>query len=97
MGAVLSVPESFLAPIRQLLAGQEIPLEVVCGGEGAVRVAQSGERRECDLTTLHAGGWITCPTAWAMASGLQIGNPAMGKILNLLDIRVRRCDLGCFQ
>lgn len=97
MRAALSVPEPLLASVRQLVAGEEIALDVVCGGQCAVRVEQGNERLESDLTTLHAGGWITCPAAQAVASKLQISNGAMGKILNLLQIKIRRCDLGCFE
>jgi hypothetical protein len=97
MKAVLSVPESLLARVRELVEGEEIALEVVSSGPCTVRVELSGERLESDLTTLHAGGWITCPAARAAASKLQISNRAMGKILNLLEIKIRRCDLGCFE
>ena len=97
MRAVLSVPESLAGAVRQVVADEDIPLDVVCEGQCAVRVEQGSERMECDLVTLHAGGWITCPVARATASKLQIGNRAMGRILNLLEIKVRRCDLGCFQ
>lgn len=97
MRAVLSVPESLLGAVRQLVASEEIALDVASSGQCAVRVEEGSERMECDLTTLHAGGWITCPAAQAAASKLQISNRAMGKILDLLDIKVRRCDLGCFQ
>jgi len=97
MRAVLSVPESLAESVRELVAAEEISLEVACEGEGTVRVEQGRERMECDLATLHAGGWITCPVARATASKLQIGNRAMGKILSVLNVKIRRCDLGCFQ
>lgn len=93
---VLSVPQSLLASVRQLVASEAIPLEVASAGRCTVRVEQGEARAECDQAVLHPGGWIACPTAQAAASRLQISNRAMGRILNLLEIKIRQCDLGCF-
>ena len=97
MAAVLSVPEPLLAPLKQLVAAEAIGVEITSGGEATMRIEQDKPKMESDLSTLRAGGWITCPVARAGASKLEISNRAMGKILDLLKIKVRRCDLGCFQ
>ena len=97
MKPILSVPESLLGAIRDLVGAEQIALEVTAKADGAVRVQAGDQRRECDLAVLHQGGWITCHTARAMASRLQIANASMGKLLESLSVKVRRCDLGCFQ
>jgi len=97
MGAVLSVPEPLLESMRRLVADEAIGVQITGGGECTMRVENDKPQMESDLTALRAGGWITCPVAWAVASKLQITNMAVGRILSFLEIKVRRCDLGCFQ
>ena len=42
------------------------------------------------------GGRIACATAFALAQKLKISRAEMGKILDALEIRITRCQLGCF-
>lgn len=56
-----------------------------------------GERRESTADTLEAGGWIRCATAWAVAARHEIALRRLGALLNALDIKVRKCSLGCFE
>jgi hypothetical protein len=46
--------------------------------------------------TLCAGGWISCALAWGMAKKLGLEGASFGRLLDVLDIRVRECQLGCF-
>ncbi len=52
--------------------------------------------RQSDMDVLYADGWIACETARATADRLDIALPAMGELLELLNVKVRQCGLGCF-
>ena len=97
MYAVLAVPEVLSKSVSNFVQTEKIPLAVVTGEEGTVLVVHSGKRRESSLSVLEAGGWIACATARSMAPKLGIPPQALGKLLNHLDIRIRSCELGCFD
>ena len=61
------------------------------------RVLASGERRQSIDDTLEAGGWITCGHALKLARQLGIPSLQFGALLDLLEIKVRECSLGCFK
>jgi hypothetical protein len=96
MKCTLDVPEPLVADIRKLVTDEEISLTIVTGADAPVQVAIGPERMESDLSVLRPNGWITCAVARAMSAKLQISISAMGKLLDSLAIKVRRCDLGCF-
>jgi len=62
-----------------------------------VAVSPEGERRESNADTLESGGWISCSTAWAMGKKHGMAIPQLGALLDELDVKVRRCPLGCFK
>jgi hypothetical protein len=82
--------------VTRLIGDEGIPVEIVSEGECAVRVVQSEGRVESDPGTLQSGGWIKCETAREMAGRLNIDTRQMGRLLDLLDVKVRECGLGCF-
>lgn len=97
MHATLGVPETILKPLGVFIEAEEIPLEVVAGQEGAVQVVRSEEGRQSTPAVLHAGGWITCSMAREMADRLGVKTRDIGKLLNYLEIKIRACELGCFE
>jgi len=97
MSVTLCVPEELRESVDTFVNAEGLPIDVVSDDSGTVRVVQSGERRKCDPTTLQAGGWIPCTVARAMAAKMRIDSRKMGKLLDLLDIKVRECALGCFE
>ncbi|HUW82410.1 MAG TPA: hypothetical protein VMZ31_06375 [Phycisphaerae bacterium] len=97
MTASLVVPESMATSVCEFLATESIPLDVVTSGQSALRVEASTTRQQCKTDVLYTGGWIACSQALKIADALDIGAGSMGKLLNLLDIRVRQCQLGCFR
>ena len=92
----LRAPEEMLESIRRLVESEEIPIQVVSQGECALRVIRSEGRAESDLNTLQSGGWIKCEVARAVAGKLNTSTQKTGKLLDVLDIKVRECGLGCF-
>lgn len=73
-----------------------VQLDVVDLREAALVVRLSDERRECDLSALYCGGWMSCATARALADKLGIANRDVGRLLDHFDIKVKDCALGCF-
>jgi len=80
----------------RFLRSARLPLRVVTGNEGTVRVVCSERPGSCTVRRLYVGGSIACETARAVATrlGLRVGQ--MGRLLDFLGIKVRRCSLGCF-
>jgi len=97
MPSTLVVPGTLLNSVSEFVRAEKIALDVVTGEEGTVCIVQSETRRQSTLLVLEAGGWITCSAAHAMAANLGITLQAMGKLLDHLDIRIRVCELGCFD
>ncbi len=96
MQAKLSVPETLADSISAFVGAQSIPLTVVTGDDAIVRVVQAREGQESSVSTLQAGGWITCGVARELAEKLGIELHQAGKLLNHLEIKIRACALGCF-
>jgi hypothetical protein len=69
------------------ILSQHVPL-----GNGAPR-----EALECTVETLYSGGWIACSTALALAEALGVPARDIGRLLDLLRIKVKRCSLGLFE
>lgn len=90
------VESSVAETLKRFLAGEEIPLELAGQDEGMVNVLSCQERKAGDLTTLYAGGSITCPIARAMADQLDLSYGQMGRLLNHLNVKIQSCSLGCF-
>lgn len=97
MSATLRVPESLAERVRSFVANEGLSLEVVTDADGVVAVVESGHGHESTATTIHAGGWIACQTAFHVAGKLGIPTLHVGKLLNHLDVRIRACQLGCFE
>ena len=55
------------------------------------------EKSASEPTRLHSGGRITCPKAFAAAHQLGISRGDIGRLLNLLKIKITACQLGCFK
>ncbi len=54
------------------------------------------ERGVCEPDLLHCGGRMSCPNAFAAAARLRISRADMGRLLNLLEVKIGNCQLGCF-
>ena len=91
------VEVSIVDQLREFLETAGIDIAVVTDGNYDLAVVQSKDRQESDLDTVYSGGWIACETARGLAKKLQIPVGQMGKLLDHLDVKVRRCGLGCFE
>jgi hypothetical protein len=94
--ATIRAPRSMIAKLRNLMDREGIDLEVMERG-GDVRVVIRGGDSECDVKTLRMGGRVSCVVARAMAKRLQVSSRTVGRLMNLLDIKICSCELGCFS
>ena len=91
------MPASAAGQVGQFLRQEQLDWELVSEGDCDVAVVRCTQRQESDLSTLYSGGWITCETARSLAPRLGVSLAQMGRLLDLLDVKVRRCSLGCFR
>ena len=54
------------------------------------------EKLERALTSRTEDGRIGCEAALETAAEFEVAPSVVGKILNRLDIKIARCQLGCF-
>jgi len=94
----LCVPTELREKVAAFIEANGVNWSVVDAEPCDIRVAVGppGERRESNADTLESSGWISCPTARAMGKKHGIAIPQLGALLNELDVKVRRCLLGCF-
>ena len=95
MGTI-GVPDDLRDALVSLVEREGIPVEIVPPGEGVVEVVRTEARAESSTTTLQSGGCISCATAFAAAERLDVSLEQLGAMLDGLDVRVRRCQLGLF-
>ena len=92
----LRAVEGIREKLGSFVETERIALEIVDRGDAEVSVAEPRERLESNVDLLNSGGFIACTTARALAKKLTISNREMGKLLDHLDIKIKKCELGCF-
>ena len=96
MSVRLDVPETLRDELRQFGESRGVDIQIVAEPPHDCRVLVSDGRNECSPETLHKGGFIKCETARATAKRWSVPMIEFGSLLNLLDIKIRECGLGCF-
>ncbi|MFH1744069.1 MAG: hypothetical protein ABIH23_34130 [bacterium] len=97
MVARLAVPDPLNEEIQKFINENDMALEIVDRAPYDLRVVVSGEQRQSIDDNLEASGWITCGHALQLAKQLGIPSLQFGALLDLLEIKVRECSLGCFK
>ncbi|GAG25184.1 unnamed protein product [marine sediment metagenome] len=95
--ATISAAREIADSLTAFVTAESFALNVSCEGPGEVKVVKSAGRDKSDVETIQSGGWIECPTALAMAGRLGISTRQMGAILDFLEVKIRKCALGCFE
>jgi len=95
--ATISAAREIADSLTAFITAESMGLNVSCEGPGEVKVVKSAGCDKSDVETIQSGGWIECPTAWAVARRLGISTRQMGSILDFLDVKIRKCALGCFE
>lgn len=96
MKASMGVPGTLAAKVGRFVTRRKLSIRVVRDGPCLVRVALSERRRAATRTVLYAGGWISCPAARRMAARLRLSLRHVGPLMDVLDIKIRGCEMGCF-
>ena len=93
----LLVPDDLREKVEGFVKENDLKIEVVDEEPCDLRVEAAGEEhKECRGDTIVAGGWIRCASAWKLGKRHGIPLLQLGALLDLLDVRVRECCLGCF-
>lgn len=95
--ATISAAREIADSLTAFITAESIDLNVSCEGLGEVKVVKSAGRDKSNVETIQSRGWIECATAWAMARRLGISTRHMGTILDFLEVKIRKCSLGCFE
>jgi len=82
--------------LEEFVRAERPPWTLVDAPGGRVDVVDDPEPGTCDPRRLIPGGRIKCSTSLEMAEVLRVSPASLGRLLNLLRIKVRECQLGCF-
>lgn len=92
----IGVPPPRRMVIEEFLQREAVPWIIVDLPGGDLSIVEAAPKAECTVDTLHPGGRIPCATALALAESCGVPGKTIGRLLNLLEIKVRDCQLGCF-
>lgn len=94
----IGVPSGRREAVEQFLREEGIDWTLAEAGHGWLNILEADEPgRPCDRRTLHVKGRIDCSTALALADETRVASRSVGRLMNLLEIRIGNCQLGCFQ
>lgn len=97
-GFAIGVPAGRRAEIEQFLREEAIGWTITDVGSGTINIVEVPEPGQtCDRRILFPQGRIDCATALALAEEHEIESQSVGRLMNLLAIRIGKCQLGCFQ
>ena len=96
MKSTICVPSDILDKFAEFVEQQGLPLEPRTNGDCDLRVVHAERGVESDASNLQAGGWIACPVAWQLARKLGTSTAKVGALMEFLDVKIRKCALGCF-
>jgi hypothetical protein len=83
--------------IDEFFKGLNITLRLVDSEAAAdIIIRWPSERLECDERTLYADGFSSCSNAFKAAAEMGVEKVILGEFLNLLNIKLKECQLGCF-
>lgn len=63
---------------------------------GTVLTTEQQQELEKRLSNAAKDGRVLCSGALAIAKSLEISPKEVGRIANLLNIKISKCQLGCF-
>ncbi|MHB9037773.1 MAG: molybdenum cofactor guanylyltransferase [Armatimonadota bacterium] len=96
MASKISVPSSLLKKVEGLILSEGLAIDIVPDEMAVLRIVEAQGRVECDGSTLQSGGWIRCSAVRGLAEKLGVSYKQMGMLMDLLEIKIRECELGCF-
>ena len=90
------VDVSIVESLKEFIDAEGIQIDLTPDEGSDLRVLVCDDPKESDLDTLYSGGWIACQAALSLAKKFEIPTRQVGLLLNHLDIKVKKCSLGCF-
>jgi hypothetical protein len=93
----ICVREDLKSGLESFVTEHGLKLEVITSGGATLTVEKCSEPTECTATTLYSGGWISCAAALALSDKLEVESRQFGELMDHLDIKIRRCQLSCFE
>ena len=91
------VAKALQPKVAEWIEASALDVEMADGDTDGLRIVSSPEPSESSGDTLVAGGWIRCATARQMATEYGLPLRSLGELLDLLEIKIRACSLGCFD
>ncbi|HVP38876.1 MAG TPA: hypothetical protein VMS93_06785 [Candidatus Saccharimonadales bacterium] len=85
------------ASLQKFLEAEGLPWALVEAPGGTLNLVEQDPPAECDVARLFPGGRILCSVALAMAETYQAPAGSIGRLMNLLKIKIHDCQLGCFR
>jgi hypothetical protein len=85
------------ASLQEFIDAEALPWTLVDAPGGRLNLAEAAQPAECSLDRLVPGGRILCSVALEMAEACHAPTGAIGRLMNLLEIKIRECQLGCFR
>ena len=93
-----NAPEDLKTKIEEFFKSIQFEYELVNDQADAIMAVKFPQEREVSKkNVLFANGRIACPVAFMAAENLGISKSNLGKFLNVLDIKIFGCQLGCFK
>lgn len=92
----IGVAPGLESKIRSFLEEEKIDLELAPFGEGLIQIETPEPKKECVPDHFYPNGRIACALALETARKLGVVPALMGRLLNLLEIKIHHCQLGCF-
>lgn len=92
----IGVPPARRAAMEEFLRREALNWGIVDPPGGDLGIVEAAPKTECSGLTLHPGGRMPCAVAMAMAESCGVPGRTVGRLLNLLEIKVHDCQLGCF-
>ena len=93
----VGVPAKHRASLQEFIETERLPWTLVDAPAGRVNLVEKDPPAECDLEHLFPGGRIPCSVAFQLAETCGTPPASIGRLMNLLKIKIYDCQLGCFQ
>lgn len=93
----ICVEISMTEQLQEFLDREKIDIDIVTGQTADIEVVKCDARKKSCSDIIYSGGWISCEIARSLAKKIDISLGQMGRLLNLLDVKIRSCSLGCFK
>jgi len=83
--------------LQEFIDAEGLPWTLVDAPGGQLNLSEEAPPAECDLERLVPGGRILCSVALEMAEIYHAPAGSIGRLMNLLKIKIHDCRLGCFR